>query len=148
MDDRNNNNFPNKNVINSESFKYKKSVTGSIYNVDEKITNAEGKEIDNPTYDANKSGKKEVEIAVALKYLSSFWRTLDMSLINCKVSLILTWSWECVITSMERRVKAARQRDTSPMDATFQITDTNLNVLVVTLSTENGKTFRTIKNRI
>ena len=49
---------------------------------------------------------------------------------------------------MERRVKAARQRDTSPMDATFQITDTNLNVLVVTLSTENGKTFRTIKNRI
>ena len=92
--------------------------------------------------------KKEVEIAVPLKYLSSFWRTLDMSLINCKVSLILTWSWECVITSMERRVKAARQRDTSPMDATFQITDTNLNVLVVTLSTENGKTFRTIKNRI
>ena len=91
-DDRNNNNFPNKNVINSESFKYKKSVTGSIYNVDEKITNAECKEIDNPTYDANKSGKKEVEIAVALKYLSSFWRTLDMSLINCKVSLILTWS--------------------------------------------------------
>ena len=41
---------------------------------------------------------------IGLKYLSNFWRILDMSLINCKVSLILTWSRECVITSMERRV--------------------------------------------
>ena len=57
-DDRNDTNFPNKNVINSESFKYKRSVTGSTYNVDAKITNAEGNEINNPAYDANKSGKK------------------------------------------------------------------------------------------
>ena len=57
-DDTNDNNFPNKNVINSESFKYKTSVTGSTYNVDAKITNAEGNEINNPAYDANKSGKK------------------------------------------------------------------------------------------
>ena len=90
--DTNNINFPNKNVINSESFKYKRSVTGSTYNVDAKITNAEGNEINNPTYARNKSGKKEVEIAVPLKYLSNFWRTLDMPLINCEVSLILTQS--------------------------------------------------------
>ena len=50
--------FPNKNVVNSECFKYKKSITGSTYNVDIKITNAEGNEINNPAYDANKSGKK------------------------------------------------------------------------------------------
>ena len=47
-DDTNNDHFPNKNVINSESFKYKASVTGSIYSVDAKITNAEGNEINNP----------------------------------------------------------------------------------------------------
>ena len=87
-DDRNDNNFLNKNVSNSESFKYKTSVTGCTYNVDEKITNAEGNEIDNPAYDANKSGKKEVEIAVPLKYLSNFWRTLDMSLIYCEVLIV------------------------------------------------------------
>ena len=103
-DDRNDNNFLNKNVINSESFKYKTSVTGSTYNVDEKITNEEGNEIDNPAYDANKIGKKEVEITVSLKYLSNFWRTLDMPLIDFKLSLILTWSRECVIISIERRV--------------------------------------------
>ena len=71
-DDTNNNNTPNKNVINSNSFKCKTSVTGSTYNVDVNITNAEGNEIDNPADDANKSGKKDVEIAVPLKYLSNF----------------------------------------------------------------------------
>ena len=62
-----------------------------------------------------------------------------MPLINCEVSLILTWSRKCVITSMEKRVTATRQKNTSSTDATFQITDTKLYVLVVTLSTENCK---------
>ena len=136
-DDTNDINFLNKNVINSESFKYKTCV-GSTYNVDAIITNAEGNEIHNPAYDANKSGKKEVEIAVPLKYLSNFWRTLDMPLINCEVSLILTWFRECIITSMERRV-INTGRDFSSTNATFQTTDTKLYVLVVTLSTENDK---------
>ena len=33
---------------------------------------------------------KDAEIMVRLKYLSSFWRTLEMSLINCEVNLNLT----------------------------------------------------------
>ena len=57
-DDTNNNDNLNKNVINSESFKYKTSVTGSTYNVNERITNAEGNQVNNPNYDADKSGKK------------------------------------------------------------------------------------------
>ena len=136
--DRNNNNNPNKNVINSKSFKYKASITGSTYNVNERITNGAGNQVNNPAHDANKSGKKEVEIAVPLKYLSNFWRTLDMPLINCEVSLILTWFRECIITSMERRV-INTGRDFSSTNATFQTTDTKLYVLVVTLSTENDK---------
>ena len=66
-----------------------------------KITNAEVNEIDNPACDASKSDRKEVEVAVALKYMSNFWRTLDIPLINCVVFFILTWSRECIITSME-----------------------------------------------
>ena len=81
-DEANSNNNLNKNVISSESFKYKTSITGSTYNVDERITDDAGNQVSNPDYDANKSGKKEVEIAVPLKYLSNFWRTLDMPLIN------------------------------------------------------------------
>ena len=38
------------------------------------------------------SAEKEVEIVVPLKYLSNFWRTLNMPLINCEINLILTWS--------------------------------------------------------
>ena len=62
-----------------------------------------------------------------------------MPLISFEVSLILTWSRKCVITNVERRVITATRKDTSPTDATFQMTDTKLYVLVVTLSTENYK---------
>ena len=101
--DTNNNNNPNKNVIKSESFKYKTIITESTYNGDAKITVNEN-QVNNPDYDANKSGKKEFEIAVKLKQLSNFWKALKITLINCEVSLILTWSRKRVITSMERRV--------------------------------------------
>ena len=83
--------------------------------------------------------QKKVEIAVPLKYLSSFWRTLDMPLINREIELVLTWSKICVITSIERRAIKNTRRDISPTSATFQITDTKLYVPVITLSTENDK---------
>ena len=63
-----------------------------------------------------------VEIMVPLKYLSNFWRTLEMPLINCEVERILTWSAGCVIiyTNVASQVP------------TFTITETNLYVRVVT----------------
>ena len=97
--------------------------------------------------DANKEGTKKVEIAVPLRYLSNFWRTLDIPLINCKESLALRWSVTCVITSLEERLVTAAQGDNpavydnSPIDATFKITDTKLNVPVVTLSAESDNKF-------
>ena len=43
------------------------------------------------------NGTKNVEIMVPLKYLSNFWRILEMPLINCEITLLLTWSAYCVI---------------------------------------------------
>ena len=63
-----------------------------------------------------------------LKYLSNFWRTLEMSLISCEVNLILTWLSTCVITD-------------SNGAGTFAITDTKLYVPVVTLSTQENTKF-------
>ena len=60
---------PNDNLTDSESFKSKTKITGK--------TPAAGSE-------------KDVEIMVPLKYLSNFWRTLKMLLINCEINLILT----------------------------------------------------------
>ena len=71
---------------------------------------------------------KNVEITFPLKYLSNFWRTLEMPLINCEINLIFTWSANCVIVS----TNVANQ------NATFAITDTKLYVPVVTLSTQNN----------
>ena len=56
----------------SRSFKYKTSITGNTYNIDEKITDDGGNEVENPEYDANKVGKKETEVVISLKYLSKF----------------------------------------------------------------------------
>ena len=147
----NDNNSPNKKSIKSKSFKYKTSITGSTYHVDEKITNAGGNDIDNTAYGADKVDTKEVEIAVPIKYLSKFWRPLDMPLINCEVGLFSLWSANCVITSMKKReVTAAKGNpgvpDDSPTGATFKITDTKLYVPVVTLSTQdNNKLLEQLK---
>ena len=58
-------------IKDSKSFDYKTSITGKL----------EGN-----------NTEKEAKIVVPLKHLSNFWRTLDMSLINCEINLILTWS--------------------------------------------------------
>ena len=83
------------------------------------------------------NGRKDVEIMVPLKYLSNFWRTLEMPLINCEVKLILTWSSTCVLVAT----------GVQNQNATFAITDTKRYVPVVTLSTqENTKFFQQLKS--
>ena len=111
-------------MINSKSFNYKTNITGSTYDVDRERTDAGVNTANNPDYVANKRGTNEVEIAVPLKYLGNFWDTLDMSLINCEVSLALNWSANCVITIMEKRITTGTNRGDSPTNATFKITDT------------------------
>ena len=76
----------------------------------------------------NVAGRVDVEIMVPLKCLSNFWRTLEMPLISCEVELILDWSANCVIiyTNVDNQVP------------TFTITETNLYVPVVTLSTQDN----------
>ena len=100
-DEANDNNGPHKNVINSKSFKYKTSITGSTYNVPRRITD-DGNPAINPNYDQNKRGTREVEISVLLKHLSNFWNSLNILLVNCEVSLALSWSETCVITNIEK----------------------------------------------
>ena len=95
--------------FNSESFKYKTSITGNTYNL---VNNDD-------SYDANKVCKNETGIIALLKHLSNFWRTLDMAWINCEIELILTWSRSCVLADM----KAANN---PPNELEFQIKDTAL----------------------
>ena len=99
----------------TNSFKFKAKITGQI----------------------GDDGTKDVEVMVPLKYLSNFWRGLEMPLINCEVNLILTWSSTCVLIATSIRNQ----------NATFAITDTKLYVPVVTLSTqENIKFLQQLKS--
>ena len=69
-----------------------------------------------------------------------------MALINCEVSLTLTWSENSILTDITTQTARAAQGDNparsatgAPANATFKITETKLHVSVVTLSTENDK---------
>ena len=95
---------PNNDLENSESFKSKIKIIGKT---------------------PNSSNEKDIEIMVPLNYLSNFWRTLEMPLINCEVNIILTWSSSFVITN-------------STGVGTFAITDTTLYLPVVTLLTQDS----------
>ena len=121
---------------NSKPFKYKTSITGHSYNTDEKITDDDGNEVDNPEYDANKVGKNETEVVIPLKYLSNFWKILNIPLINCEIELILTWSKNFILADMTIDA-AADPAIVPPTGLEFKITDTKLHVPVVSLSKEN-----------
>ena len=64
-------------------------------------------------------------MAVPLKYLSNFWRSLEMPLIKCKIELSLTWNQNCILSTVAD-------------NSIFVITDTKLYVPVVTLKTEGN----------
>ena len=72
--------------------------------------------------------KRNVKVVVPSKYLSNFFRSLEMPLINCKIKLNLTWKKEWVLS-----IDAG--------EAVFIINDTKLYVPVVTLSKEHNKDF-------
>ena len=69
-----------------------------------------------------------MEITVLLKYLTHFWRTLEMSLINCENNLTLTWSEKFALIYTH----VANQ------NPTFEIIETNLYIPVVTWSTQDN----------
>ena len=115
-------------ITNSESFKCKTSIVEKTAENDIDGNNA----------------IKNVEIVIPLKHLNSFWKTLDMPLINCEVSLTLTWSKNCVLTDMITAVAGGigLLAIAAPTNATSKVTCTKLYVPVVALSVQNDNKFR------
>ena len=83
---------------------------------------------------AGSIARRNVKVAMPLKYLSNFFRSLEMPLINCKIKLNLTWKKECVLS-------------TDAGAAVFIINDTKMYVPVVTLSKEDNKDFIEQQNK-
>ena len=98
---------------NSYSLKYKIKLLGNLTEV---------------AGDAAGIRRLNGKVVVPLKYLSNFFRSLEMPLINCKIKLNLTWKKKCVLS-------------TGAGEAVFIINDTKLYTPVVTLSKEDNKDF-------
>ena len=101
----NDGNPANVTTADSLSFKYKSSFFKTLENDDNGVF-------------------KNVKIAVPLKYLSNFWRSLEMSLINCKIHLELNWSKDCIMSTIA--------------DTAFKIRNTKLYVTIVNLSSKDN----------
>ena len=117
-DDADNNNFNDIKVVNSNTFKYKNKIINNT----------------------NDAGTKDIELVMPLKYLGNFWRSLNIQLISCEVSLELKWDENCIITSLEQRVIAGANPpagDNEPTGVTLEITKCILYVPVVTLSKDD-----------
>ena len=100
---------------NSSSFKYKASLLG-------KATDA----------DSNDRSLKNAKIVVPLKYVSNFFRSQEMPLINCKIHLELKWNNNCVMYGDNDNAGDANR------ETAFKIASTKLYVPVVTLSTKDN----------
>ena len=100
---------PDDNMKDFESFKFKSSIN------------------------TNNAGIADENIVVPLKYLSNFWRNLEMPLINCEVTLDLGWPENCAICEANR-------------GSTFSMTGAKLYVPIVTFSTQdNAKILEQLK---
>ena len=75
------------------------------------------------------------QVIIPIKYLSNFWRSLNIPLINCEIALILTWSKNCILADMTVAA-AADPAIVAPTRLEFKIIDTKLYVPVVSLSKE------------
>ena len=117
------NNAINISIRNSKYFDYKTKITGSL--------------------DVGEDEKEDVTMAIPLKYLGNFLRSLDIPFINCEITLILSWYEKCVLVGNALRNAPDPQPNSpipaieSPTDAKFEITDCELYVPVVTLSAKN-----------
>ena len=82
---------------------------------------------------AGNNGTKNIKAMVPLKYLSNFWRILEITLLNCEINLILTWFGHCFVIDDFVHNQVTK----------LTLTDTKIYVPIVTLSTgDNEKLLR------
>ena len=108
-------------IDNSLYFKYKSSILG-------KTTDADG----------NDRSFKNVNAVVPLKYLSNFWQSSEMPLINCKIHLELSWTKNCVMYGDDAY---AADDDNNNRATTLEITNTKLYVPIITVSAKDNVNF-------
>ena len=114
----------NNNIANTNNFKYFKY---------------KAKFLENTVADGANGILRNTTNAVPLNYLSNFWRSLEMPLINCKVELKLKWTKYCVLSAAGNENESDNDNNDNANNIIFTIKGTILYVPVVTLSTRDNK---------
>ena len=119
----------NDRLTDSESFLFKTKIAGSA---------------------PDNLNTKNIEIIVPSKYLSIFWRSLELPLFNCDVNLSLTWPENCVITGITKCVAEVELVANTTInlltESEFTITDANLCVPIGKLrKQDNTKLLQKLK---
>ena len=112
----------------SKSFEYKTKIIGNM---------------------SNNNNILDTEVVIPLKYLSNFWTSLDLPLINCEIELNLKWTKTCVVSEISRTFMAVDPNanpfeyevSTATAGGTPQINNTRLFVPVVMLPINNNVNF-------
>ena len=97
------------------------------------------------------ANRLNAEVVVSLKYLSNFWRSLDLPLTDCEIELDLSWPRYCLISEISRTFGAVPNTNPVRYQVTLQITGTTfhinnakLYVPVVALSINDNINFQKI----
>ena len=81
------------NASDGKSFKYKTKIVGKT---PERLTRTGNPgDVNQPPQPAVPT--LNVEVLISLKYFITFWRFLDLLLVNCEVELNLSWTKDCVL---------------------------------------------------
>ena len=115
------------NASDDKSFEYKKKLIGKL----PKRPAQPGNEGDADRPPQPPVPTLHVEVTITLKYLSNFWRSLDLPLMDCEIELNLLWTKDCVLIQHHNNITGKN----------FMITSTKLYVPVVTLSTDDNAKF-------
>ena len=55
---------------------------------------------------SNSNNVLDAEVTAPLKYLSNFWKSSDLPLIDCEIKLDLRWTKNCVISEISKTFRA------------------------------------------
>ena len=90
------------------------------------------------------NNRLHTKVVVPLKYLSNFWRSMDLLLMKCEIELNLRWTRNCIISEISRTAALGGDNlveETTTISASFEKTNANLYIPAVTLSINNNIKF-------
>ena len=90
----------NENASDAESFQHKTEIVRELPDRSPQLQNSG--HADQPAQPS--ASFLNAKVTVPLKYLSNFWTSLDLALMNCEVKLDLSWTEDCILIAHDNKI--------------------------------------------